>query len=90
MGHGGRKVVEDGVEYYEIDGEAEFQAPFEFPVGPMPEIEIGKPVSHEFLVVGAKEAVRWRRDRRAQCRADSSSRTGGSPALRPIVPACIH
>ncbi|MFN0171578.1 MAG: ADP-ribosylglycohydrolase family protein [Bryobacteraceae bacterium] len=56
MSHGGRRVADVDGDSYEIDGEAEFQPPFEFPVGPMPVIESGKPVSYEFLAIGAVAA----------------------------------
>ncbi len=52
LGRGGRRVVEDGVEYYEVKADAGFVPPFEFPSGPMPVVEAGMPVSYEFLVTG--------------------------------------
>jgi hypothetical protein len=61
VSHGGRRMVEQGVEYLEVNSDAEFQPAFEFPIGPLPEIEAGKPVNHEFLIVGAKEPPVWRR-----------------------------
>ncbi|MGE5644640.1 MAG: ADP-ribosylglycohydrolase family protein [Acidobacteriota bacterium] len=53
--HGGRV---DG-NYYEIDPEAVFKPPFEFPAGPLPVVEAGRPVQFEFEVVGAGQAARW-------------------------------
>ena len=60
LGHGGQRLLDNGVEWYEINSEAEFRPPFEFPAGTMPVIEAGRPVSHEFLVSGASDRVRWR------------------------------
>jgi hypothetical protein len=68
LAHGGKSVVEGGVEYYAVNPEARFQAPFEFPVGPLPVIEAGKPVSHEFLVTGSNAELRWRLEKGAMPR----------------------
>lgn len=49
--HGGRR----NGDFYEVDSNALFHAPFEFPTGPLPVIEIGKPVAHDFIATaGAK------------------------------------
>ncbi|MEB2364142.1 MAG: ADP-ribosylglycohydrolase family protein [Bryobacterales bacterium] len=61
LAHHGRKVMESGEEYYEVNPDAEFHPPFEFPAGPPPEIELGKPVNHQLLLSGARKGdVRWR------------------------------
>lgn len=60
LGHGGRRLVEHGVESYEINAGAEFRPPFEFPSGPAPVIETGRPVNHVFLLSGAGDDVQWR------------------------------
>ena len=54
--HGGRR----NGDFYEVDSDALFRAPFEFPAGPLPEIEIGKTVSYEFIATGAPESAKWR------------------------------
>lgn len=60
LGHGGRRIVDQGVESYEINSGAEFRPPFEFPSGPAPVIETGRRLNHEFLLSGAVEGVQWR------------------------------
>ena len=59
LGHGGKKVTEDGVDYYLINPRAQYTAPLEFPSGPMPVIEAGKPVNHAFLVSGGTPPYNW-------------------------------
>jgi len=56
LGHGGRKRAG----FYEVNADAAFEAPFEFPAGPLPELEVGKPATYDFLAVGAKSRPAWR------------------------------
>jgi len=57
--HGGKKVVEDGTEYYLINPDAEFIAPLEFPSGPRPVIEVDRPAEAGLLVFGGKAPFKW-------------------------------
>ncbi len=57
--HGGRKMTENGKEHYLINTEAVFVNPLEFPAGPTPYIEVGKPVDYRFPVFGGKPPLRW-------------------------------
>jgi hypothetical protein len=57
---GGTRRFENGVEVYEVDPNAAFAPPLEFPAGPRPVIELGQPVRHEFLVTGAGARPHWR------------------------------
>ncbi len=50
----GKKVIEDGIEYYLIDPEATFTFPVEFPSVPMPIIEAEKPVDYQVYLLGGK------------------------------------
>ncbi|MFQ5751588.1 MAG: ADP-ribosylglycohydrolase family protein, partial [bacterium] len=50
--HGGKKITENGEEFYLINPEAEFVAPLEFPGAPRPYIEVGKKMEYEFYVSG--------------------------------------
>lgn len=59
LGHGGRKVIEDGRESYLINTEASFTAPLEFPTGPAPRIEVGQRVDYELPVFGGKAPFQW-------------------------------
>ena len=59
LGHGGRRIVEDGREFYLINTEASFAAPLEFPAGPTPYIEVGQQVEHELPAFGGKAPLRW-------------------------------
>lgn len=58
--HGGRKVTEDGEEFYLINTEAEFVAPLELPRAPMPYIEVGQELEYNFYVTGGKPPYRWK------------------------------
>jgi ADP-ribosylglycohydrolase len=58
--HGGKKISENGVEYYLINQQAEFISPIEFPAGPLPVIEIGKPVDFTFWVTGGTPPFHWK------------------------------
>jgi hypothetical protein len=57
--HGGKRVSENGRDYYVINPDAEFIAPLELPVGPMPLVEVGQAVSFEYPVIGGKLPYRW-------------------------------
>jgi len=59
LSHGGKKITEDGVDYYMINPRAQYTAPLEFPSGPMPVIEIGKEVNYSFLVSGGTPPYKW-------------------------------
>lgn len=45
LAHGGRKLEEDGAQFYEIDTSASFAAPLELPAFPPLTLEAGKPFS---------------------------------------------
>lgn len=53
--HGGRRAGAG----YEIAPDAVFTEPFEFPAGPMLEIETGQPVTDDFVAMGAQSPV-WK------------------------------
>ena len=57
--HGGRKFSEGGTEWYAINPKAAFRAPLEFPSGPLPYIEAGRPVEFEFPLFGGQAPFRW-------------------------------
>jgi hypothetical protein len=57
--YGGKKLQENGQEYYLINPEAEFDVPLELSIGPPPILEVGNPVTHEFLVSIGTSPVRW-------------------------------
>jgi len=54
--NGGKKVIENDVEYYLINPDAKYIAPFEFTVGPMPYLEVGKNVQYSFKTTGNNES----------------------------------
>ncbi|SEL84411.1 ADP-ribosylglycohydrolase [Parapedobacter koreensis] len=58
--NGGKKITEDGKDYYVIKRAASFQAPLELPEGPDLRIEVGKPVSYRMAIVGDGDDVQWR------------------------------
>jgi hypothetical protein len=60
LAHGGRRVVEDGVEYLLIDPDARFSPPLELPAGPSPVLEVGKAVRFPLVVSAAAAALEWR------------------------------
>jgi len=55
----GRKVTENGKDFYIINPDARFSAPLEFPGAPMPIIEVGKKVNYNFLVSGGNPPFKW-------------------------------
>ena len=59
LGHGGRRIVEGGQEFYLVNTEASFEAPLEFPTGPTPYIEVGQRVAHELPAFGGEAPFRW-------------------------------
>jgi hypothetical protein len=60
LAHGGRRVVEDGVEYLVVDPEARFSPPLELPAGPSPVLEVGKAVRFALPVSGTAAPAEWR------------------------------
>jgi hypothetical protein len=52
LAHGGRKVTENGVDYYEINSDAEYVAPLELAAGPLPDFESGVEGEYQFVVSG--------------------------------------
>lgn len=88
--HGGRKLEEDGKEFYLINTEADFVAPLEFPAGPPPYIEVGKQVEYGFPVFGAKPPFRWsvrsgELPKRLRFDAGKISGVASSPGVFPIT-----
>jgi len=59
LAHGGKKITENGEEYYLINPDAEFVAPLEFPSGPQPLIEVGKAVDTSLSLYGGKAPFVW-------------------------------
>lgn len=59
LGHGGRRISEDGRDFYLVNTEASFVAPLEFPSGPTPYIEVGQQIEHELPVFGGKAPFHW-------------------------------
>jgi hypothetical protein len=57
--HGGKKVTEDGTDYYLINADAAFVAPLEFPSGPQPVIEVGKAIDEALYLYGGKAPFDW-------------------------------
>jgi hypothetical protein len=57
--YGGKKVVENGKEYYLVNPEAKYDAPLELSIGPPPIMEIGNPVNYEFIASGGPFPFRW-------------------------------
>jgi hypothetical protein len=57
--NGGKKIIENGVEYLIINKNAKFIPPLEFPKGPEPIIEIGKEINFELFVSGGDGNVEW-------------------------------
>ncbi|MCL4852961.1 MAG: ADP-ribosylglycohydrolase family protein [Bryobacteraceae bacterium] len=55
--HGGRRIVENGQDYYVINSGATFAPPLEIPAQPAPLIEVGLPARHPFAIVGPKSAA---------------------------------
>jgi hypothetical protein len=60
LAHGGRRVVENGVEYLVIDPAARFSAPLELPAGPAPVLEVGKAVRFPLAVSAGDAPAEWR------------------------------
>lgn len=59
LAHGGRRVVENGEDYYVIDTGAKFAPPLELPAGPMPYLEAGERADFEFPISSAPGPVKW-------------------------------
>ena len=57
--HGGKKVIENGDDFYVINTDAKFDAPFEFPSAPMPIIEVSKKIEYKFFVSGGNPPFKW-------------------------------
>ncbi|MEE9573838.1 MAG: ADP-ribosylglycohydrolase family protein [Candidatus Neomarinimicrobiota bacterium] len=58
--NGGKKIVEDDVEYYLINPDAKYVVPLEFIVSPIPYLEIGKDVQYSFKTTGNNELLSWK------------------------------
>ena len=58
--HGGRRVVEDGVEHLVIGPDARFSPPLELPAGPLPVLEVGKAVRFALAVSAGDAPAEWR------------------------------
>jgi len=56
--NGGKMIVENGIKYLIINTEAEYNTPMEFCVGPLPRMEVGKPVDYAFSCAANKK-YRW-------------------------------
>jgi hypothetical protein len=52
LAHGGRKVTENGVDYYEINSDAEYVPPLELAAGPLPDFVSGVEGEYQFVVSG--------------------------------------
>ncbi len=59
LAQGGKKITENGIEYYLINTQARFTAPLEFPVAPMPVLETGVPVNYHFMLSGGSGPFSW-------------------------------
>ena len=57
--YGGKKITENGKEFYLINSKAKFIAPLELPCAPIPNMEIGKKVEYEFNVSGGNSSCKW-------------------------------
>ncbi len=57
--HGGKKITENGAEYFLINTRATFVAPLEFPNAPMPYLDVGQDVDYAFYVTGGKLPFQW-------------------------------
>lgn len=57
--NGGKKISENGQEYYLINSEASFSAPLEFPGSPQPYIVVGAPVDYQFYATGGQPPYQW-------------------------------
>ena len=57
--YGGKKITENGTDYYLINTNAEFVAPMEFPGAPLPDIEVGKMTDYSFYISGGKAPFKW-------------------------------
>lgn len=58
LAHGGRKVIEQGVEYYVIDPNARFTPPLELAAGPTLDFEVGTRGEHAFVLSGTEATAR--------------------------------
>lgn len=57
--HGGKKIMKDGVAHYQVNRDARFIAPLELPNAPLPYIEVGRALSHEFILTGGMPPYQW-------------------------------
>ena len=55
---GGKIIEKNNVEYLEINTKAEYKAPLEFCVGPMPRMEVNQPIDYKFSC-SANENYNW-------------------------------
>ncbi len=60
VARGGRRVSENGEDFYVINTAANFVAPLELPAGPAPLIEAGAFVDYAMAFIGGKAPYRWR------------------------------
>ncbi len=59
LANGGKKVTENGGEYYIINTNAEYRVPLELPNGRLPVIIMGKEVDHLIPVSGNNPSCKW-------------------------------
>jgi len=57
--NGGKKIKENGEEYYLINSLSEFVPPLEIPGAPLPYIEVGKNIDFKFYISGGKPPFTW-------------------------------
>jgi hypothetical protein len=60
LARGGRRLLEDGVEYLVIDPDARFSPPLELPAGPSPVLEVGQAVRFPVDVSAGAAPSEWR------------------------------
>lgn len=57
LANGGKKIVDQGVEYYIINSRAQFTPPLELAAGPVIDFEAGKPAEHRFVLSGPADGA---------------------------------
>ncbi len=60
LSQGGSKIIEDGIEYFQINSEAEFVSALEFPSAPEPYLEAGQEVDFSLYLAGGNRPSQWR------------------------------
>ncbi len=59
LAKGGKRITEDGKDYYLIPKNATFVPPFELPNAPAPYLVKGEEAAYEFLVSGGEGKISW-------------------------------